>query len=146
MWKKNAHVIIVDFVYHKKDDIKSKSFRFAKIIEVGKDDLLVSPKKTWSYNRLMIVPKDSCVLIDEEKLEPQASPRVPEIGDLVCAFVQKFSGTTEYNVGHIYEKKYSPGNPTEYLVKSSDREDWYSSDRILVLEGEKNVQSPKRNK
>ena len=107
MWKKNAHIVIVEYVYHKKNDIKSKSFRFAKIEEVGKDDLLVSPKRSWGIGRLMMVPKSSCVLIDEEGLQPQASPREPAIGDLVCAFVQKFSGNTEYNVGHIYEKKYS---------------------------------------
>jgi len=143
MWKKNAHVVIVDFVYHKKNDIKNKSFRFAKIIEVGKDDLLVSPKTSWSYRKLLIVPKSSCVLVDENKINPQALRREPDIGDLVCAFTQKFSGSTEYNIGHIYEKKYSPGNPIEYLVKMGEKEEWYPSDRLLVIEGDKNAKPPK---
>ena len=146
MWKKNAHVIIVDFVYHKKNDIKSKGFRFAKIVEVGKDDLLVTPKRTWSYNKLLVVPKASCVLIDEATLNPHAAPREPNIGDLVCAFTQNFSGKSEYKIVHVYEKKYSPGNPIEYLVKIGDSEDWYQSDRLLVIEGDKHARPSGRDK
>ena len=142
MWKKNAHVIIVDFVYHKKDDVKSKSFRFGRIVEVGKDDVLVSSKKSWSSNKLTIVPKSSCVLIDENTINPQAIPRQPKIGDLVCAYSHKFSGATEYNIGHVYEKKFAPGNPVEYLVKMGEKEEWYSSDRLLVIEGDKDARSP----
>lgn len=146
MWKKNAYVVILELVYHENNDIKSRSFRIAKIVEIGKDDLLVSPKEAWNYNKLIIIPKSSCVMIDESELQISASTTAPKIGDLVCAYTQKFSGATEYDIGHVYEKKVSPGNSIEYLIKTDDKEKWFTLDKILVLEGDNNVKSLKKNK
>lgn len=146
MWKKGAHVIIIDFVYHKKNDVKSKSFRFAKIVEIGKCDLLVQPRTTWSSSRLLIIPKKSCIMIDEHSIDAKEVPQKPEIGDLVCAYTHSFSGKTDYNIGHVYEKKYSPGHQIEYLVKIGNKEKWFSLDCLLVLEGDRNDKPLRRNK
>tara|TARA_B100000700_G_C14421229_1_gene568225 strand:+ start:75 stop:488 length:414 start_codon:yes stop_codon:yes gene_type:complete len=135
MWEKNQYVIIVDYIFVSNNRIKNKEFRIGKILQVGKDDLVVIPHNKHGYKKNpVIIPKTACIKIDESNLDYTKLTKSPKIGDLVFCFVTKYLSDLETFVGHVYEIKVAPGHNKKYLIKSGKEEKWFSSENIMVLE------------
>ena len=133
MYEINDWVVIVGCVINDLGRRSSVNFTVAKIIEVGIDDLIVKPNRSFSCLPLF-VSKNSCRKIPVDDIDVTNDLRKPQIGDLVLYYHAKWSGETERTVGYVLEMKYDPGRPREALVLTDGENKWLEYNKLLVLE------------
>ena len=105
----------------------------AKILEIGRDDLIVKPMRSYG-DRSMFISKNACKQIPLNDTDVENQLRKPQIGDLVLYYYQKWSEEVERCVGYILEIKYEPGHTPRALIMSDGENKWYDYSRLLVLD------------
>lgn len=133
MYEVNDWVIIVGCVINNVGYRSSVNFTVAQVVEVGVDDLIVKPNRSFS-NLPLFVSKNACRKIPVNDVDVTNVLRKPKIGDLVLYYHAKWSGETERIVGYVLEFKFDPGRAQEALVLSDGENKWLEYNKLLVLE------------
>ena len=112
----------------------SGTFKICKVIELGKDDLLVCDHPRRSFDRAFKVPKSICTLLSvDSKIVLESTIRVPKIGDLVLSYTSRDSTSSEKVTGILYSITYICGKPdTCKIIIGEELVDSRFSDLMVI--------------
>jgi hypothetical protein len=86
MFAKNDHVVVVGSTLNKDNSKTDFKFEIAKVIEVAKYELIVSPTSTGAWRRDYRVSKKNCHKINLADVKTHSMHPSPKIGDLVLYY------------------------------------------------------------